>query len=280
MHIVTRWSPGDAARQIANAHSLFNLTNMLIQLPFAGLLVFIAKKVIPETPDEAKVLVGIKYLDERILETPSIALGQTLKEVLHMGNLALESYQKSMEAFLKKDEKLAQEVFKIESVINTVQREIAGYLVKLSNTALSGDQHEIVDGLFGTVNDIERVGDHADNLAELAIYRIENSLEFSDSAIQELEIMHDRVMKSYEQALLAMKTGDVNIAKKVIEREGEIDHMEKSLRAGHIARLNKHQCSPGAGVIFLDIISNLERIGDHASKIAFAVIDATKQHAS
>lgn len=277
LYAVKALSPGDVGRQIANAHTLFNVTNMFIQLPFAGVLVFLAKKIIPETPDEQKHVMGVKYLDDRILETPSIALGQTIKEVLHMGNLALESYQKSMEAFLNADEKTAHEVFGLESAINHLEKEIAAYLVKLSNTALSAEQHEIVDGLFNTINDIERVGDHADNLAELAIYRIENKLEFSEVAIQELQLMHDRVLKSYTQAILALKTGDINIAKRVIEREGEIDHMEKSLRASHIARLNKQQCSPGAGVIFLDIISNLERIGDHASKIAFAVIDATQK---
>ncbi|KXG78893.1 Na/Pi cotransporter family protein [Thermotalea metallivorans] len=277
LYAVKALSPGDVGRQIANAHTLFNVTNMFIQLPFAGVLVFFARKIIPETPDEQKHVVGVKYLDDRILETPSIALGQTIKEVLHMGNLALESYQKSMEAFLNTDEKTAHEVFSLESAINHLEKEIAAYLVKLSNTALSAEQHEIVDGLFNTINDIERVGDHADNLAELAIYRIENKLEFSEVAIQELQLMHDRVLKSYTQAILALKTGDTNIAKRVIEREGEIDHMEKSLRASHIARLNKQQCSPSAGVIFLDIISNLERIGDHASKIAFAVIDATQK---
>ncbi|MDF2546296.1 MAG: sodium-dependent phosphate transporter [Anaerosolibacter sp.] len=277
LHLVKSISPGDAARQIANAHTMFNIGNMLIQLPFAGVLVYIAKKAIPETDDEQDQVIGVKYLDDRILETPSIALGQTIKEVLHMGNLALDCYRKSMVAFLKPDEKVAHEVFNIESAVNNLEREIASYLVKLSNTSLSGEQHEIVDGLFNTINDIERVGDHADNLAELAIYRIENKLDFSEGALQELELMHDRVIKSYEQAILALKTGDTNIAKRVIEREGEIDHMEKSLRASHIARLNKQQCSPGAGVIFLDVISNLERIGDHAKKIAFAVIDATQK---
>lgn len=277
LHLVKSISPGDAARQIANAHTMFNIGNMLIQLPFAGILVYIAKKAIPETDDEQDQVIGVKYLDDRILETPSIALGQTIKEVLHMGNLALDCYRKSMVAFLKPDEKVAHEVFNIESAVNNLEREIASYLVKLSNTSLSGEQHEIVDGLFNTINDIERVGDHADNLAELAIYRIENKLDFSEGALQELELMHDRVIKSYEQAILALKTGDTNIAKRVIEREGEIDHMEKSLRASHIARLNKQQCSPGAGVIFLDVISNLERIGDHAKKIAFAVIDATQK---
>ncbi len=157
-----------------------------------------------------------------------------------------------------------------------MEREIASYLLKVSNTEISGKQREMIEGLFNTINDIERVGDHADNLAELAIYRIENKLNFSDKALEELRIMHERVEKSYREALTALRNADMQTAQRVIEREGEIDHMEKTLRANHIGRLNNQQCVPGSGVIFLDIISNLERIADHASNIALAVTDLSK----
>ncbi|WZL73260.1 Na/Pi cotransporter family protein [Clostridiaceae bacterium 35-E11] len=277
LNFVKGLTPGDATRQIANAHTLFNIANMFIQLPFAGVLVYIARKVIPETEDEKETFTGVKYLDDRILETPPIALGQTIKETLHMGNLALESYEKSMEAFFKNDHKIADEVFKLEVGINDIQREIGAYLVKLSNAPLSAEQHEIVNGLFSTIHDIERVGDHAENLAELAMYRIENKLNFSENALQELEKMHSYVLKSYRQAIEVLKTGDLRTSKEIIEREGEINHMEKFLRANHIARLNKQQCTTSSGVIFLDVISNLERIGDHAKKIAYTVIDATQK---
>lgn len=273
MNLVVQVSPGDIARQIANTHSLFNIINVCIQLPFAGALVFLAKRFIPDKAGEEVRVEGIKYLDDRILETPAIALGQCIKEVLHMGNIASESYEKSMEAFFKADESMAHEVFRIERIINNMEREIAGYLVKLSNTALSEEQHFTVNGLFGTIHDIERVGDHADNLAELVLYRVENKLDFSESAESELRMLHERVLKSYREALLALQTGDVQVARRVVEREGEIDHVQKSLRTSHIARMNRQQCSSGSGVIFLDILTNLERIGDHASKIAFAVLD-------
>lgn len=266
----------DSARQLANAHTLFNIANTLLLLPFASLLVIAVKKIIPHRKEEDEEVRGIKYLDERILETPSIAMVQVIKEVLHMGKVALKSYEKSMEAFINNDEKIAHETFKIEKVVNELEKEIAGYLLKISNTEISSKNREVIDGLFNTINDIERVGDHADNIAELAIYRIENKLKFSDQAIEELNIMHERVVKSYREALTALKTGDMKIAQRVVEREGEIDLMEKTLRANHIGRLNNQQCVPGSGVIFLDIISNLERIADHASNIALAVLDAHK----
>ena len=274
LDIVTELSD-NPARQLANAHTLFNIANTLLLLPFASVLVYIVKRMIPYDSEEDRIF-GIKYLDDRILETPSIAMGQVMKEVLHMGNVALESYNKSIESFFRKSEKIAKETFKLESIINDMEKEIASYLLKISNEEVSGKDREIIDGLFNTINDIERVGDHADNLAELAIYRIENKLHFSDQALDELQIMHDRVVKSYTESLTALKTGDVRIAQRVVERENEIDLMEKNLRANHIGRLSNNKCVPASGVVFLDIISNLERIADHASNIALAVLDTKK----
>lgn len=260
-------------RQLANAHTLFNVINTLILFPFASLLVFMSKKILPVTDDEKKQAAGIKYLDDRILETPSIAIIQVLKEVLHMGNVTFDSYTSAVESLITTDYKKAYETFKIEKIINMMEKTITKYLIKLSNKEISQEQRETIDGLFSTINDIERVGDHADNLAELGIYKYENNLFFSTVAIEELELMTSRVSKSYKQALNALYTGDCTIARKVVEREGEIDLMERNYRKEHIRRLNEGTCSPEAGIVFLDVISNLERIGDHASNIALAVLD-------
>lgn len=267
----------DPARQLANAHTLFNIANTIILLPFAGVLVHLSNKILPVSEEEKKGVVGIKYLDERILETPSIAIIQVLKEVLHMGNIALESYSSAMESILKHDGKKAHETFKLEKTINMMEKTITSYLIKLSNKEISVKQREIIDGLFSTINDIERVGDHADNIAELGIYKIENNLIFSIEAIDELDLMSSRVSKSYKQSLNALYSGDYNIARRVVEREGEIDLMERNFRKEHIKRLNDGLCSPEPGVVFLDAISNLERIGDHASNIALAVLDSTRE---
>ncbi len=275
VNYVTSISP-DPARQLANAHTLFNITNTIFMLPFAGVLVSLSKRLIPETEAELMAPVGIKYLDFRILETPSIATVQVLKEVLHMGNVAFDSYEIAIDSILNHSEEKAKETFKLEKIINSMEATIANYLIKLSNKEISQKQRETIDGLFSTINDIERVGDHADNLAELAIHKVENNLIFSVVAIDELKLMFSRVTKSYKQSLDALASGDINIARRVIEREGEIDLMERNFRREHIRRLNEGLCSPEAGVIFLDIISNLERIGDHASNIALAVLDNEK----
>ncbi len=271
--IINYLNPGDIPRQIANAHTIFNISNTLIQLPFAGLLVYLSKKIIPGEDEQAQ---GVKYIDDRILETPSIALGSAIKETLHMGNVAKDSLSHATEGFFEHNQKKVDECFQLEKIVNELERELASYLVKLSNANLSNRNRELVDGLFNTINDIERVGDHAENIAELAQYKIDNGLHFSETAIQELKEMEQYVIKAYTNALGAMRNLDGTLAMKVIEIEGKVDLMEKSLRANHIHRLNNQLCNPSSGVIFLDVISNMERITDHSANIAMAVLDEIK----
>lgn len=264
----------DVDGQVALTHVIFNIVTTGILIWFAPLIVKAAEIIIPKTADEEFELEGPKYLDERILETPSIAMAQVAREVLHMGKITLKQLRNSVDSFVESDISKAKKTFKSEKVVNDLEHDIVDYLIKLSNTSVSVEQRATIDGLFSTVNDIERVGDHADNLAEITVYRVENKLKYSEDAIAEIKHMSERVIKSYTQALTAIKEGNYDLAKSVIEREGEIDLMEKNLRKKHIRRLNDRLCQPASGVLFLDIISNLERIGDHASNIAEAVLDS------
>lgn len=275
--VVTMIDPGTTAqavsRQIANAHTIFNIANTLIMLPFAGLLVKAANKLFAGEED---VREGIKYIDDRILETPSIALGSTIKETLHMGNTAKDSLENALDGFFDRSQKKINETTRIEKVVNEMERELSSYLIKLSNTNLSAENREIVDDLFNTINDIERIGDHAENLSELAQEAIDNNLDFSEKAIDELRQMSGLVLQNYMDSLTALKSLDGSLAMKVVKTEGRIDYLEKTLRANHIGRLNNQLCVPGSGIVFLDIISNLERIADHSSNIAMAVLDRIK----
>jgi len=264
----------DPARQLANAHTLFNVVNTILLIPFAGLIVKSVNIIIPITAEEKETTsLGVKYLDERILETPTIALGQVVKEVLHMGNVAMMSLESAINAIKNDDQKSVEKTFKIEKTINKLESEISDYLVKLSNTPIDNDDRMVIDGLFSTINDIERVGDHADNIAELALYKMDNNVVFSDTALVEMNEMVERVMEAYLLSLEAMKEEDRYKAQRVIEIEGVVDEMEKTLRKKHISRLNHGQCETSSGIIFLDMISNLERISDHSSNIALAVLD-------
>ena len=273
-YVAIALSPHNVARQLANAHTFFNITNTILLLPFADYLVKLATKIIPIKEDEKDEYVT--YLDDRMLGTAGIALGQVTKEIVGMADIALENYNTSIYAVIEKNEKKIEKVFKVEEVINAKQRSIEEYLVKLTNESLSSSQHEKVNLMLGIISDIERIGDHAENIAELAEYRIEHNLPFSEQAVDEILMMHHKVMKSCRQVVEAMESSDVDLARKILSREIKIDAIERELRASHIDRLNKKQCTTGSGIIFLDAITNMERIADHAEKIAYYVIDTTK----
>lgn len=271
--IVTAIDPTDAARQIANAHTLFNVINVIILLPFNKLIVKLAVKLVPETKneqdDDSKV---IKYIDDRMIETPSIALANILKETLRMGEKSKESLNAAMDGIVEKSNEKIELSFKREKLINELQKSILNYLLKLSKASLNEDSRDTVDALFNTVNDIERIGDHAENIAELAKDIADSEISFSDLGMAELKDMYNKVVSTYTYALEAMRTSNVELACKVIKMEEQVDMMEKLCRANHMNRLSTNSCSVESGVIYLDIISNLERVSDHAVNIAQQVI--------
>lgn len=262
---------GDVQRQIANAHTFFNISNVFIQVWFIGLLVKAVNKLVPGEDKKSTALV-LQHLDRRLLETPSIAVGQVVKEVVRMGNAASQNLTDSVNAFINSDEKLIASVNDHEELINFLEREITAFMVALSNTPLSEKQSEIITSLFHVVNDIERIGDHADNLGELAQYRIDGKLQFSETAIKDLKYMYENAKVAVDNAVIALEKSDLEIAKAVIEIEGKIDDINKQLRNEHIARLNKRECNPESGTIFLELVSNLERVGDHSNNIAEIVL--------
>lgn len=265
---------GSAARQLANAHTLFNVLNTALLLPFAGLIVKSAEIIVPISEDEMDSLkTGAKYLDDRILNTPQIAVGQVVKEVMHMAKVTKESLGSSFQAITLNHSQFVRRTFELEKKINLLERQISDYLIKLSNTNLDNSDRIRIDGLFNTINDLERVGDHADNIAELADYKIQNGVRFSDKAMKELKEMIDVVSDCFEMALQALDESDREKATKAISYEGVIDQMEKELRKKHIARLNDGRCETSSGIVFLDMLSNLERVSDHAANIASAVLD-------
>lgn len=271
--VVTHLDPTDAARQIANAHTLFNVINVIILLPFNKLIVKLALKLVPEIEseqdDDNKV---VKYIDDRMIETPSIALANIVKETLRMGEKSKESLNAAMDGIVDKSKEKIELSFKREKLINQLQKLILNYLLKLSKASLNEDSRDTVDALFNVVNDIERIGDHAENIAELAKDISDSELSFSDVGIVELKDMYNKVITTYTYALEAMRTSNVELACKVIKMEEQVDIMEKSCRANHMNRLSSTSCSIESGVIYLDILSNLERVSDHAVNIAQQVI--------
>ncbi|MDO4798991.1 MAG: Na/Pi cotransporter family protein [Bacillota bacterium] len=262
------------ARQLANAHTLFNVVNTLLLLPFSALIVKASKLILPmNKEEEANEGLGQRFLDERILSTPQIAMGQVFKEVLHMADIAKTSLQHALHAMKEGDVTDTERTFRLEKSVNALTRDISNYLVKLSNANVDHDDRRRIDVLFNTINDIERVGDHAENIAELAVYKIDHNINFSEEAVRELDEMISTVFESYELSLKALQQADRSLAMDTLELEGEVDEMEKALRKQHIQRLNEGRCDTNSGIIFLDMLSNLERVSDHAANIAATVLD-------
>jgi len=261
--------------QISIFHTFFNVSNTVILFPFAQKLVLIAEKLVPgeDRKAESEDELALRHLDDRILETPSFAVENAIKEVGHMGMLAVANTRLAIEALLEKDLKKVARVSVNEKGINKLEQLITDYLIKISNTPLNEHQHLVITNLFHTVNDIERVGDHAENIADLAIYYMDNELDFSDEAMKEFKEISKLSVETIEAAVKARSEEDADLVKQVEANEEEVDVMEEELRNQHIRRLAKNLCNSTTGVVFLDSISNLERITDHALNIAYYVKD-------
>ena len=266
---LVKWlDPTDAARQIANAHTIFNVVNVLILLPFAKYIVKIVLKIMPITEEESEATAATKYLDERIIQTPSIALGNTVKEVSRMGQKANKALEYSMNSLINKSMTDVEKTEKYEEHVNLLQKEILNYLLKLSKSPLNDEERNKVDLLFNTVNDIERVSDHAENISELSRLAIEKDLQFSDTALEEMNNIYSKAKENFNVALKGLEDDDKSIISKVYEIEDEVDALDKLYRKKHIERLNNGKCTIDSGVLFLDLLTNLERISDHSCNIA------------
>jgi len=209
--------------------------------------------------------VGALYLDEHLIGTPSIAMGQATRELVRMGQLALSMLDDVSSSFRANNtERLSQAATK-ETTINNLEQAVVAYLVKVSRQSLSNEQSDRLNDLLSITNEFERIGDHAENIGELAEYRQEHRLPFSDEALAELDDMYGRVTRLVERVVKILDSGDLTQAADVMAGEDDIDQLERSLRRHHISRLNSGTCFPASGVVYLDLISNFERIADHAN---------------
>lgn len=267
--VLVQMLASDPARQIANAHTFFNLANMAIQLPFSALLIAFVNRVIPG--EDIQDQFALKYLDKRILETPSIAVGQIIKEIARMGDIARYNVQKGVEAIITGDEKLIDEIYNNENVINELERRIGEYLQAVLHSAIGEDQEKKVGRLINTIHDVERMGDHAENLAEIAQYKLDNKVTFSGMAVDELRTIYESVDNAIYNAFMALTTEDSDYVDKVDTCERKVDELRDMFKDKHIERLNERQCNINAGVLFLDILTNLERVSDHCVNVADVV---------
>ena len=253
-------------------HTTFNTINTIILFPFANLLVRASGFFVPEKKGEenepAPDQEMSRHLDARILETPSLAIEQIQHEIIAMGETVKKNLRLAADALLHNTEASAEQVYKNEKIINNMQKILTGYLVQINNHSLNEEQHLLVKNLFYSINDLERMGDHCENLAELADEKRKSGIVFSSEASQEMDNMIRSVEEAVDSAVSARKDHDMTLVRQVFRKEEEVDSLEEDLRENHMQRLADMECTMENGVIFLDAVSNLERISDHAVNIA------------
>ena len=256
---------------IAFSHGAFNVSNTIVQFPFIGALAYFVTKLIPGEDEVVKY--EPLYLDEQLIQqSPSIALGNAKKELLHLGNYAAKAFDLSYNYIIGLDEKVAEKGHKTEEAINTIDEKLTRYLIRLSSESLSQKESEVLTNILDSSRDLERIGDHAEGLLNLTDYLQRKDVHFSEAALEELADIYQKTTAFIKDALDSVENNDIEKAQSLIERHKEINNMERILRKTHIKRLNKGECSTQAGVNFIDIISHYTRVSDHAMNLAEKVI--------
>ena len=258
--------------QISTVHTIFNIGTTVLLFPFSDLIIKLARKLQKAdetTSDESKVL-----LDERMLETPGIALESAVSEIARMGKIVERSLSKAQTVMFTRDYQQILEIKEEEEIVDRLCSGITGYLVKLSSLALNEKEHKHVASLLQTLSDMERISDYCENISEYAEAMTEHKAEFTELGKQDLSEMFSVCYDSYKYALAAFADNDKEVAMKVIERESQADDLEIKLRSEHMMRLASNQCNTDAGILFLDALVGLERISDHSRNIAEEVLTA------
>lgn len=268
--------PNSVELQISTIHILFNIISTAILLPLSNILIKIAKKVVPGE-DEEENAVRLKYLDQRILGMPAMAVTQVIKEVERMSNLAKDSYTYSMKAVMEKDKNMSSKIAENEQVIDFLNYNITQYLIKINALDIDDYDRLTLGALHHVVTDLERIGDHCENICELAEQIINETAPLSSIAQEELRQINELVFKIIEKSIYMFMTNsyDVKLVNEINSTEDQIDDMTQMLKENHIERLNKGECTAASGAVFMDLLTNLERIADHCTNVAFCVYERT-----
>ena len=261
----------ESKMQIAFAHGSFNVANTVLQFPFIGAWAYFVTKLIPG--EDVKVEFKPMHLDYHFIEqSPSVAIGQAKEEIIRMGDFSIQGLKTTFEYLKTRNKKDADHGYQLEGAINNLDHKITEYLIEISSMSISSLDSVHHVALMETVRDIERVGDHFENIIELIDSLESNRVKISDEAMDDLAEMFTLTIDTVERAVESLNKGDLDLARTVLEKEDLIDKMERKFRKQHILRLNEGTCTAQAGMVFVDIVSNLERIGDHAVNISEVVL--------
>lgn len=263
----------DNGRFVANAHTLIKIAQVIMLFPFTGWLVKMTYLIVPGEDQKVgyRESYQLKYIGDKVVFNPATAVVEVIKELERMASLAEENLNRAMNALITLDEEDIEEVYEVEKNINFLNHAITDYLVKINQTTLPIEDLNSLGALFHVVNDIERIGDHAENVADAARQRKEEGVSISKEAQKELGDMLEMVNKIIRYAVEMFVKSDESHMQEIVTLEDQVDEKERELQKKHVERLTKGECSPEAGMIFSDIVSGLERVADHATNIAFAI---------
>ncbi len=266
-------SGGNIGRAVANTHTIFKIFQVIVLFPFAGFIVKLTYLLVPGSEKDNEKDFELLYIGAKNVFSPATAVVEVTKELEHMGQMAYTNLNRAMNALITLDEEDIAEVYRVEEYIDFLNHAITEYLVKINQTTLPVEDAKSIGGLFHVVNDIERIGDHAENVADAAKQRIEENINFSKVAVHELGRIMDPVNNILQYALDTFSNNNREHVQEILDIEDSIDRLEKELQQSHVDRLTQNQCTPAAGMIFSDVVSGLERVADHATNIAFAILE-------
>ena len=265
-------SGNEAGRMIANANSIIKVGQVILMLPFTQLLVKAACLVVPGD-DKKEEKFELIYIGNKHAFSPTTAVLQAVREMERMANMAISNLERAMNTLVSHDQKELDEVYRVEKNIDYMNKEITNYLVHLNQSKLPIDDVMSIGSLFHVVNDIERIGDHAENVADASIMMKKDEVVFSKDGEQDLVHMMSMVRKIVNYSVEMFSKNDRHHLQEILILEDQIDQEERILQQKHVERLTQNECTPEAGMIFSDIISGLERVADHATNIAFSILD-------
>ena len=263
------WFPNAPATQIAMFHTFFNVLFTLLFCPFINVFVAIAKKIIPDKKEELQE----SLIDERFLSTPSVALAQAAKEVARMGRLSIETLNIGIDAFIAHDTEKTPEIQDKIDMITRINENIVSYLVKISSNTSSNKDEEFLAILHSSVSDLYRSAEIADNMTKYTKHLVQDQLVFSDVVFDHLKVFKEKLNEQYQNVELVLLEKQYDLVTRIDELEDEIDALRSKLFKDHITRLEKGECSLASSSVFINLVSNLERAGDHFHSLAHNVVD-------
>ena len=270
--------PGNPAAQISAAHIFFNVVNMVVLMPFSNLMVKLTQKMLPYHEDPEKDKMAVEFIDNRILTTPPMAVLQVEKEVERLTRLVRKNYNRSLIAFFDRDRSSIDKVLEREKVIDYLSHAITDYIVKINALDIEDKDRQVVAAMYSAIQDLERIGDHAENIVEYTRTVIEDNLQFSDDAIEEMRDICTKCQKLMEMsfAMFNAQGASPEQIERIIQAEDAVDECKDKYKASHIRRMDKKVCNAESGTVFLNMLIDIERVGDHAINVAFAI--PNRQH--